>query len=266
MTRAVADHLGIFDEVLGTEGAVNLRAEEKRDLLVETYGERNYDYVGNDSADFVVWEAARTAHVVGSSHLVERVRQVAKVGQTFPGPGSGRTGAAVEALRLHQWAKNLLVFVPVLTAQLVDDASALGAAFLAFLTFSLVASSVYILNDLVDLTHDRHHPRKRHRAFASGRLSLTVGWLMWPGLAGAGFVLAGLFLPPAYVAVLLGYLALTLIYSFAFERRGRCGPASRPLHDTTGGGCGRRRRRAVHVAVDVLDVLLSEPGARETGQ
>ena len=104
-TQAVADHFGIFDEVLGTDGRVNLRAHEKRDLLVKRYGAANYDYLGDDPADVVVWKAARVAHVVGSKRFVEKVRDVANVGRTFPASPGGRLRAGLDTLRPHQWAR-----------------------------------------------------------------------------------------------------------------------------------------------------------------
>ena len=155
--------------------------------------------------------------------------------------------------------------MPLFTAHLVDDADALTASLLAFVTFCLVASSVYILNDLVDITHDRHHPRKRHRPLASGRLSLTAGWLMWPGLAVAGFVLAVLALPPAYVAVLAGYLALTVTYSFVLKRRPVVDVVLLALLYTTRLLAGAT---AISVALSMwlltfFSVLFPQSGARE---
>jgi 4-hydroxybenzoate polyprenyltransferase len=121
------------------------------------------------------------------------------------------------ALRLHQWSKNTLIFVPVLAAHQAHGVR-LEQAVLAFLAFSLCASSVYLLNDLLDLPHDRAHATKRRRPFASGALDLAWG----PGLMAvllAGALAACLLLPHAFLVMLATYYASTLAYSFALKRR-----------------------------------------------
>lgn len=120
-------------------------------------------------------------------------------------------------MRPHQWAKNLLVFVPLLTAHLLDDSEAIVRAALAFAAFCLCASSVYVLNDLLDLAADRAHPRKRNRPFAAGQLPVLAGLLLAPALLAAALVLAS-FLPSRFLLALIGYYLLTLLYSFALKR------------------------------------------------
>jgi 4-hydroxybenzoate polyprenyltransferase len=120
------------------------------------------------------------------------------------------------ALRVHQWLKNLLLFVPLATAHRVLDVELLLRTALGFLAFGLVASSVYVANDLLDLDSDRRHPRKRRRPFASGRLPLWVGIAGIPLLLGAGFALA-LSLAPAFAAVLGGYFAVTTAYTYRLK-------------------------------------------------
>lgn len=219
VVRQVAEHLGIFDDVLGSTGGVNLRSGAKRDALVERYGERGFDYVGNHRHDLAVWASARTAHLVSSSpRLQEQAAEVAPVGRVFASGRAGVVGSAVRALRPHQWVKNVLLLVPLVTAQRLDDADAVAQALLGLLTFCLAASSVYVLNDLADVANDRHHPRKRLRPFASGRLSLLVGWGLWPVLAAAAFGLAATLMSGLFVAVLGCYLVVTVAYTFRLKR------------------------------------------------
>jgi 4-hydroxybenzoate polyprenyltransferase len=125
--------------------------------------------------------------------------------------------ALVRAVRLHQWSKNLLVFVPLLAAHRLHEGEALARVGLAFLSFGLVASALYVVNDLVDLESDRAHPRKRLRPFASGALPARAGVVLAPVLlaAGAG---VGSTLPPAFRATLAGYFVATLLYSLALKR------------------------------------------------
>lgn len=141
-------------------------------------------------------------------------------GRPFPGAGARgarRPPALLRALRPHQWAKNALVFVPLVAAHRLADWPALLAAVLAFAAFSLCASAAYVVNDLLDLDADRAHPRKRHRPFASGALPVSVGRVLAPLLLAGGLVL-GLRLPHAFLALLLAYVGLTLAYSLLLKR------------------------------------------------
>jgi 4-hydroxybenzoate polyprenyltransferase/phosphoserine phosphatase len=215
----VATHLGIFDEVLATEGETNLKATAKRDALVARYGKGGFDYVGNDSADLAVWAAAKRAWLVEPSWGLEaRARRVVQVIGVFDSGLAGRLRAWAKALRLHQWVKNLLVFVPLFTAHLLGSPEDVKAAFLAFILFSICASSAYVLNDVIDVRDDREHPRKRMRPFASGELSLLAGWTCAPILAICAFAAAYLLLPIRFLAALAGYYLLTLAYSFFLKK------------------------------------------------
>jgi 4-hydroxybenzoate polyprenyltransferase/phosphoserine phosphatase len=219
IAEQVASHLGLFDEVIATDGDSNLSAEAKRDVLVATFGERGFDYAGDAHDDLPVWGAARRAYVVNATPAVERRARAA--GNVTGVIGSPRSGLAdwARALRLHQWLKNLLVFVPLVAAHRYSEGHLVLNALLAFFTFGLCASSVYVLNDLLDLRDDRHHALKRLRPFASGRLSIAYGLAAVPLLFGGAFGLAAWQLPMAFTAVLGGYYALTLAYSLWLKRR-----------------------------------------------
>jgi 4-hydroxybenzoate polyprenyltransferase/phosphoserine phosphatase len=217
LAQGLADHLDLFDEVLATEGQTNLSGWRKREELVSRYGERGFDYAGNARADLPVWSAARRATVVTSSAaLAEGARRVSEVERVVATPRAG-PGSYLRGLRVHQWLKNLLVFVPLLAAHQGSPAT-LGQALAAFVAFSLCASAVYILNDLLDLDSDRRHVRKRNRPFASGLVPVWHGALMVPALLAASTAVA-LFLPPQFGAVLLFYFALTLAYSVLLKRQ-----------------------------------------------
>ncbi|MBS44186.1 MAG: hypothetical protein CMH83_13685 [Nocardioides sp.] len=216
LVAAVGEHVGV-PNTLGTTAERNLRSEHKAAALVERYGEGGFEYVGNHRHDVAVWEHAAVAHVVGgSSRVASAAAAAAPVGRTFDGsPPALRSWW--RSLRPHQWLKNGLVLLPLFTAQLLGDADAVRAAVLAFVVFCLVASSVYVLNDLADLDHDRHHPTKRRRPLPSGATSLLVGWVTWPVLALAGFGLSVALLPWMFTAVLAAYVALTLAYTFRLK-------------------------------------------------
>jgi 4-hydroxybenzoate polyprenyltransferase len=125
----------------------------------------------------------------------------------------------VKEARLYQWLKNLLIFVPLFATQRYDELPLLGDALLAFICFGLCASSVYLLNDLLDLADDRHHASKRARPFAAGKLPIQSGLLAIPMLLGPAFALALWTLPLQFAGVLATYYALTLAYSFVLKRR-----------------------------------------------
>lgn len=119
----------------------------------------------------------------------------------------------LRGMRIHQWAKNVLIFVPLLGVHGYGDAAKVLDASLAFLSFGLVASSVYLLNDLADVMDDRRHPRKRLRVIASGALSLRQAWLAWPILLLAGVSLSWFTLSATFTTLIVAYLVQTMMYS-----------------------------------------------------
>lgn len=125
--------------------------------------------------------------------------------------------AALRALRLHHWSKNALVFLPVLGAHRVSDPQALQRSGIAFLAFGLVASAVYVVNDLADVEADRLHPRKRMRPFASGLLPASAGLLLAPALLVTAGAIAGA-LPGSFAVILGAYFLVTLAYSLGVKR------------------------------------------------
>ncbi len=122
---------------------------------------------------------------------------------------------ALRAMRPHQWVKNLLVFLPMILSQRFDLAT-FGQSLLAFVGFGLIASAVYLLNDLIDLPADRRHRTKRERPFASGRLPLAFGSRAVPLLLAAGFALAAVG-GPALLGVMLLYAITTTAYSLRLK-------------------------------------------------
>ena len=175
MAAPIAAHIGLFDDVMASDGETNLRNAAKRDALTKRFGERGYDYAGNSTDDLGVWPGTREAVVVNAPEsLARRAAAMTKVGQTFLNEPS-HFKSFIKALRPHQWIKNLILFVPVLTAHKLEDKTILPQAALAFVAFCLAASAVYLLNDLLDLDADRHHATKCNRPFASGDLPLQFG-------------------------------------------------------------------------------------------
>jgi 4-hydroxybenzoate polyprenyltransferase len=213
----ISKHLGIFDDVIASDGHINNASVQKRSVLDKTFGYRGYDYAGNASADLAVWAGAREAIVVNASARV--VREAARISTVTAVFAPERVGLSqwARALRLHQWLKNLLVFVPLLAAHQLHDSQLLQTLVLAFLAFGLCASSVYIANDLLDLDSDRQHPRKRFRSFASGALPLSAGVLLAPFLLTMSLLIAAL-VGKQFLFLLFLYFLLTCVYSLWLKR------------------------------------------------
>ncbi|MBL8705859.1 MAG: UbiA family prenyltransferase [Rhodospirillales bacterium] len=212
---AVATHLGLFDVVLASDGATNLKGNAKGAALVARYGAKGFAYAGNDGSDLAVWRHAGAAVVVNApSTLAEQVRRDLPVEAVLPRAG-GTTRALVKALRPYQWVKNLLIFVPLVTAHALADLVAWRQAFLAMLAFSLVASSIYIVNDISDLDSDRRHARKRRRPFASGAAPIHAAFALAPALGLAGLALG---IAAGILPVLLLYAVISVSYSMRLKQ------------------------------------------------
>ena len=217
LAKAIAGHLKLFDEVLASDGVVNLSGGNKAADLVRRYGRGGFDYVGNSRDDLAVWQEARRAVVVSSSEsLISAARKVCEVERIITPPSPGIRTVA-KGLRVHQWLKNVLLFVPMFASHRVSSPDLWFKLILAFAAFSLCASMVYILNDLIDLDSDRRHPRKSKRVFASGQLSILTGILLALALGLASLALA-LVVGPPFVGALVLYCGLTSAYSFGLKR------------------------------------------------
>lgn len=220
IVKAVAERLGLFDEWYGSSASRNLSGKEKADLLVAKFGLKGFDYAGDSSADHAVWAVANRAYSFGASGRVRRALDGSHAQATHIKPRQGLAGIKpyLKALRPHQWAKNLLIFVPMLASHELTFAHVI-AAMIAFIAFSLTASSVYVVNDLVDLGADRAHPRKRKRPFASGAIPILHGMIMAPLLLATAVSIAAAFLPPTFLLVLAGYYTMTAVYSFWLKQK-----------------------------------------------
>lgn len=214
----VAEAADCFDEVMASDGKTNLSGRNKAKALVERFGERGFDYVGNARIDLAIWRHSRAAIVVEEGQRLSRqAARVCELDRRFERPAASFR-IWLKALRIHQWIKNVLVFLPLLAAHRAFDPQAIAHAALAFLCFGLCASSVYLTNDLLDLTSDRQHDRKRYRPFAAGRLPLVAGPAVAVALLIVSFMLAILLLPPMFTVTLAGYYMLTTAYSFWLKR------------------------------------------------
>jgi 4-hydroxybenzoate polyprenyltransferase len=213
--RRITRRFPFVAEVIASDGRINLKGEKKAEELVARFP-GGFDYAGDDWSDVPVWRHSRRAIVVEGKRSIQRVAaRVAPIARSFTRKSLWRP--FLTSLRLHQWAKNALVFVPVILSGRIYDTSALGATLLAFIGLGFVASATYFFNDLLDIAHDRRHRSKRHRPLASGQLPLATAGLAVPVGLGLGFALAAL-AGGKVVAVMGIYLLVTLAYSSGLKR------------------------------------------------
>lgn len=217
IAHKVAAHLAIFDEVLATKD-INLSSKNKRDELLRHYGAKGFEYVGNSTADLAVWKEASAIHIVNPElGVLNAARKIGTVDMIFNDrPPYCRT--LIKALRIHQWAKNVLIFVPLLASHRMMELQLLWDGGLAFIAFGTLASSVYLLNDLLDLADDRKHHSKFTRPLAAGTLPILHGLVLIPVLLFFAFIIALGFLPLQFTGVLVAYYLLTLFYSLWLKR------------------------------------------------
>ncbi len=216
--QRVQAHLRLFDAILATDERTNLTGARKAERLNEQLGAGRYEYVANGSVDLPIWRSAAAAVTVDAAPAVVSAVEALGKPHRHISVDRGRNALRrwLKAIRIHQWAKNALLFVPLITAHQVLDPRALGTALAAFIAMGLCASATYIINDLFDLDADRHHSKKRARPFAAGTISVQAGVVACVLMLLAGLVIA-LLLPLAFQIALACYLIATLLYSFRLK-------------------------------------------------
>jgi len=217
VAKAVSDHLGIFDHIIGSDGKVNNSGLDKRAILDSRFGVRGYDYAGNSIHDVDVWAGSNKAIFVAVSQKVEsKALQVCHVVKRFKRPPVTLSSWR-KFFRIEQWIKNLLLFVPIIAAHEFLNLDALVPLIPAFLSFSLCASAGYILNDLSDLESDRRHPHKCNRPLAAGVIPVKHALILLTLCLAFGFLI-GSVVGSLFVWCLSTYFVSTVLYSFVFKR------------------------------------------------
>lgn len=217
VAHTIAAHYGLFTGVFASNGTCNLTGQRKAALLVDTFGQGQFAYAGNDAVDFPVWEAAGEQLLVNATpSLARRASARFTFSHTLDSRAAVSLATLAKAMRLHQWAKNALVFIPLLAAHHLFDVTRLLDTVLGFIAFGCCASFSYLVNDLGDLDADRRHHSKHRRPFASGALDIRVG-LALALLLLVCTVLLSLPLSSAFVFTLLSYFVITNLYTFRLK-------------------------------------------------
>lgn len=203
------------DLAFGSNGDVNLSGRRKLAVIRRHF--ESFDYVGNAPVDIPLWIEARTAYATGMSRAGAMLARRRRPGLLFLDEPRSLPRIWIRALRPHQWSKNVLILLPALAAHLALSTALLVDLVAGFIALSMVASAVYLINDLSDLPHDRVHPTKRARPLAAGALSIPAAVAGAVGLVAAGVGIAAA-LPDPFLGVLLIYLVSALGYSYILKR------------------------------------------------
>lgn len=218
IARKVAGHVGLFSHIIASDAVHNRSGRNKIAPLVAKYGRGGFIYAGNSRTDLPIWESAGGAVVVNApDSVVQQVRQTAHVVRVFPRTSYLALPVLIPAIRVHQWIKNILLLVPVASAHELNNPNHWAASILGWAAFSLTASGIYLLNDMMDLDADRLHRAKQHRPLAAGLISIDTAAGMMLSLFTAAAIIS-LFLPKAFFAVLLIYVGANMAYSWFFKR------------------------------------------------
>ncbi len=217
VARAIADYLGMITGIVEVDNDATEPGEAIAKKLCARFGTGDFDYAGFGPADLPVWRTARRAVIVAPSAGLLKDRIWNSQTADIVCPDDRGSGHVVDALRPGRWIKNLLIFLPLLSASNRNDPHFVVSAYLLFCAYCMIASAGYVINDLVDLMADRRHVTKRRRAMALGRLSIPNATILFLTLMAAGFGLSG-FLSPLFAGWMAIYLALSLSYSFWLKK------------------------------------------------
>ncbi len=215
----IAEHLNLFDEVYCASSLTNFKGSDKENMHEKIFGKRNFDYIGNSSKDIKIWGISNKAITFNAGKSLKRECELINF-NTFHLVDTDKRellSSFFQEIRPYQWIKNILLFIPLIAAQDFDKTT-LFYAFLSFFSFSITSSSVYILNDLLDIKADRNHPIKYKRPFASGSLPLGLGFILGILLLLLGLTI-GFTVSKSFIAILLTYYFITLSYSFYLKRK-----------------------------------------------
>lgn len=205
----VQNHLKIFDKILSSTPTYNLFGKAKKEKLLDEF--KVFDYAGDSIHDKPIFEVARKSILVNP---VGKARKI-KADLSFDDRPSVFL-SIIKSLRPYQWLKNILIFFPIFLAHRLSCIQDVVNGSIAFASFCLIASSVYVINDLLDLSADQSHPIKQKRPFACGDLQIITGLKIIPFLILASIAI-GYYLEYSFLLIIFLYLILSIIYSLKIK-------------------------------------------------
>ena len=211
----VKNHMEIFDAAFGSDANTNLKGQAKLEKIKTLTDGKSFAYAGNSRDDMVIWNEASQAVIVNCEVTAANSERFENA-LSFD-PPEPTLGQLLRSVRPHQWLKNLLVFIPLVLSHQLLDTGLVSILFVTFISFSLCASSVYLMNDLFDLAHDRNHLTKFNRPFASGNLSIVTGLIAGPCLFLLGAITA-FYLPYNFLIIFFTYGLINFAYRFYLKK------------------------------------------------
>lgn len=219
IAKSVYEFTGIFDSYHGSNESTNLKGASKAKLLCAKYGDKQFDYIGDSRSDLIIWQHCRkpiiTGKLVNNRFINQKLKNSACIDSKYH---SNHAIFILKSLRIHQWIKNTLIFIPLISSLTIFRFEYLISALYAFMSFSLIASAIYLVNDMLDIENDRYHTTKMNRPFANGDMNIIEGVIIVPVLILASLLIAINMLPLAFLMTLLTYLAITIMYSIFFKK------------------------------------------------
>lgn len=216
VANKINNYLNLFDDVFGSNEFINLKGKKKLINIYEVTNNSEFCYVGDSKPDIEVWKKAKYAVLVNvKKKLTTKVSGCSTIIHTF---NNKKINFYIisKMLRLHQWLKNFLLFVPFLTSHLSISLNAISQLILSFFAFSFCASSVYIINDLLDIDSDRKHGSKRERPFAAGSVSILVGILFFVACLIISIGLT-VFIENDFYNYIILYFVITCLYTLKLK-------------------------------------------------
>ena len=215
IVQEIADHCQCFDEAQGSSPTQNLKSKAKLAWINQNFP-GPFEYIGDSAADLAIWQKSAHAVMVNPSARTTRKVKSFGIASTTIDDRAPRAKLILKQMRIHQWVKNALIAVPMIAAHSMQSIDTWLQVITGIASFSLIASMVYVLNDMLDVENDRRHPTKKNRPFAAGNLPLKSGFTLAPILGAGSFLLAWT-LGPKFVSVIAIYFALNMLYSTRFK-------------------------------------------------
>ena len=221
LAKSISDYLGIFDDVIASSKEENLKGKNKLNKI-KLYIENNntnkeFSYIGDSEADVKIFNETNIPIVVGNKNVFNKIKSKNDKTTFVDGENDFSLKKFFKMIRTYQWVKNFLIFLPLILAHKFLDVNLLLKALVAFFSFSFLSSSVYIINDIMDVESDRIHPSKKNRPIASGAVkissALKVAFILMP----LSFIIS-IFLGKEFLFVLLTYFITTSCYSFYLKK------------------------------------------------
>ncbi len=218
IANKICNFLKLFDDCIGSDESINLKKENKRNYLESRFGKKNYIYIGDSINDLPVWQSASIAVIVSNNRsLYEKVKKI-NSDVILIKDKSNIIKLALKQFRIHQWTKNILLFLPILMAHQILDYNKFLLLLIGFFAFSFAASAIYAINDLFDINNDRLHPVKKNRPLAAGDFPVLSVLTIAPILILVSIIISYLFLPLKFLFLLILYIIITISYSLYFKK------------------------------------------------